>query len=146
MPLTKYQEDERIRWLDSLRAMIEYAEAHPEMPAPACWDMASFFPKTREEMAEVARYHAPVEKVFSGPLEDDWFYIRKKIGGIQLRFNMRRGEVCTKVPTGVKKLTVPAEPAKPAREIEIEQYEWRCDAILAPSGEDATPVPAEHAI
>jgi len=120
--------------VNGLRELADYLEANPDTfpdwggtELIVCCD-------TKDEMAEVARQHAPVEKSFES---DDYFYLRKWFGTrVHIRWIVERAKVCRQVVTGVKKIIRPVydNPVQIGEEeVEVEIKEWQCDEPLLSS-------------
>lgn len=117
--LTTEQHDERREYVQGLRELAAFLEAHPALPLPfACAQNA--FVNDKAALASVAKCGGKWEKDAS----PDYFYIRKAFpGGLSYDVVISREAVCRKVRTGTR-----IEPAKP--EQEVETFEWVCDEPL----------------
>jgi hypothetical protein len=123
---------------DGLRALADFLDANQEIK-PGSHDILvclSNHPpdEQRAKLAEAARRYGPLEKRFD---QDMWAYLVKNFGGgVTISWFVRREAVCRKVVTGKRTVSLPAEEAKPARTVEIEDTKWECEPILRPVPED----------
>lgn len=113
----------------SLRDFADYLEAHPSL----CFYGEHRFDvwlHNKDQMAAVAREHAPIEKIGD---HDDLFILRKRFGRIRLDWNVAREAVCRKVVVGRKEVVMPAQEAQPERTEIVEETKWVCDEPLLSS-------------
>ena len=116
--------EKRLEQINSVRAVLDWLEAHPEVDLPYDFRNGGFMitsVNTKDELRELARAFGECEKEF----RDDNFYLRKWFGNVSLYAFTGRGEVCERVVVGTE--TVP-ERIEPAFEREI--VEWRCHEPL----------------
>jgi hypothetical protein len=125
----------------ALRELADLYESHPELPIPAAstlwlnvflWDQDPNVAKPK--LAAIARAVAPARKNSS----DDWFSIRKDIGGswddvkgaIRVDFNAVRKAVCTPRVVSIEHVPEKVIPEQviPARDVEV--LEWDCPKLL----------------
>lgn len=128
-----YQVMTHAEYVDSLRQLADFYEAHSEIPLPGgAAEMRIYQVNSRKDAATLARAFGACEKEYT----DDLFYITKKIGAISLCGVFTRNEVCERVVVGtriVPERVVPAIQAQPEQVIpeqEEEIYEWKCSPIL----------------
>lgn len=114
--------DDRESVIRGFRALADFLEQHPDVPAPYC-STQNVFAKDKEEVARCART-STWEKDYS----QDWFMLRKDFGGsVTLEINISRSEVCRRVVTGTQVI-----PASPERTVDV--VEWVCEeSILSPA-------------
>lgn len=112
--------------VDDLRALADFLEARPNFPILS---VATFnaFAYDKQRFLNAARTMGKARKLSI----DDWFYLRKRFGDINLDLCVMRALVCTRRGVGTK--TIPAKPAKPERVVPV--YEWDCPKVLG--GQDA---------
>lgn len=111
---------QRRDFLDGLRELADFLEAHPGLPVPGAQNH-SVYVFTKEQLAAAAREPGVRwQKNGSG----DYFKLTVTFSGEQsYEVFTERAEVCRKVVTG--KRTLPARP-----EQDVETYEWVCDEPL----------------
>lgn len=111
--------DGRLQILSDVRTLLDWLEAHPEVPLP--YDFEGGFMvasvNARDELAALAREFRECEKTFV----DDSFYLRKRFGVASLYAFTARTEVCERVVVGTEEVP---EQVIPARIREV--VEWRC--------------------
>ena len=114
-----------------LRKLADYLEAYPQLCSFCDVGLIQCV-GDKEEMAEIARQHAPLEKTISG---GDWFALVKRFAPeVTIRWILRRDKICRRVVTGKHNVTVPAQPAReatPEQVVEVEDFEWKWDPILS---------------
>ncbi len=107
-------------WVDGLRAMADFAEAHPEM-LPEYPMAASLFvglPEgdPKEEMAKMARVLAPCEKEVPD-YETGSFHLVKRFGPHKYTVFTERENVCARKVIGTE-------------DVEVEVYSEEAQAII----------------
>jgi len=125
------QPDVRAAVIDGLRALADFLEANPSLPAPTLNRLLVPL-STREQIAGIARVGSWQKDYES----DTWFSLKRSFGPqVTLEYFTERSNVCRKVKTGETRL-VPARPAEPERIEDVEK--WVCDdAALLPDREQA---------
>lgn len=122
---TTASETERRDYVQGLRELADFIEAHLDVPRP--WPSAqNAFIADKTGLAAIA-------KACGGRWEknvtSEFFFIRKSFsGGHAYEVNVSRERVCRKVSTGTR-----IEPAKPAEEVET--FQWVCDEPLLAGGQ-----------
>jgi len=118
---------EHQQFAESLLALADFYEAHPEVPLP-CPELNNYSLDTKDDAALLAKALRTFEKRYS----DSLLIVAKKFGLIELRFFLNRDSVCTSRVVGVE--TIPAQFIEartiPARTKEI--LEWDCHALNVP--------------
>jgi hypothetical protein len=117
--------------LNDVRAVLDWLEAHPEVPLPYDIDCGGFMISSvnlKEELQQLAREFGECEKEFS----DDSFRLRKRFGTSSLYAFTERKEVCERVVVGTEEVPERVQPAY-TREI----VEWRCTEPLLSGNGDA---------
>jgi len=117
-------------FVESLRELADFYEAHPECPLPSFPSLNIFADRSDEA---VARQQFRAFGAFEKEFLEDWFVARKRFGVITLELNAKREQVCRKVVVGTRQVperVVPAQPETviPAHTEEI--TEWQCEPIL----------------
>jgi hypothetical protein len=124
-------------FIAGLRQFLEFLEANPDVyPGQTTFLIClSHRQDPKATLAEVARRFGPVEKVY----RDRWFHLAKRFGPIELQWFAHRDQVCRKVVTGKKTVTLAAEDAKPERTVDVEESKWVCAPLLAEAERVADP-------
>lgn len=130
--------DERREYIEGLRELAAWYEAHPEIPAPHGTAVHNAMLDSKEDAAMVIRALGSCEKHYG----DSIFTIAKPFRGITLEFYFYRGSVCRQIVVGTREVpeqVIPAQPEKviPAHTEEITK--WECAPILKNEG-DPEPV------
>lgn len=126
---------------ENLHAAADLIAAHPDLPQPYIASSSSgrisldWFLNGRENAkANAAAVVRAIdggwtrgEADYSGPLAT-WTQERD---GLDLNVQVSREEVCERIVTGTKTVTIPAKPAEPERVVEQDVVEWRCEPLLA---------------
>lgn len=112
-------------WIANMRAVLDWYEAHPNLPTPSP-ELAINSCDTKEEAAAIMRECLPCKKTYY----DNIFTIYKTISGIELRFVFWRDQVCTRRVVRVEEVPEQIIPEQviPASKKEI--VEWDCEPIL----------------
>ena len=125
----------------NLRAAADLIAAHPDIPQPyvtsssdGTVDLAWYLNGREGAKAKAAAVVRAIdggwvrgEADYSGPLAT-WSQRRD---GVRLLVQVSREEVCERVVTGTKTVTIPGKPAEPERVVEQDIVEWRCEPLLA---------------
>jgi hypothetical protein len=122
--MTDDNSDDRLQKLNDVRDVLDWLEAHPQVPLPYDIGYGGFLIASvnlKGELQQLAREFGECEKEFS----QDSFYLRKRFGTSSLYAFTARQEVCERVVVGVEQ--VPEE-IRPAYQREI--VEWRCNEPL----------------
>ncbi len=117
------------RWAAGLRELADFAEAHPETFAPYMGLTCNLFPRTRENFSRQARDLGKANKVDMS----SYYGLQREFGPHSVQLLINREQVCERVQTGTRTVTVP-DPDVDVPTVEIEEpvYEWQCpDSILA---------------
>lgn len=110
----------RGEFIRDLRAIADFYDTY-DVPIPSVFRLDAFL-ETKAEIIEVARKLGTVQK---GVPTDNWFFLTKKFGNIQIDWNVARKEVCERVVVGQREVPERLIPAS------LEDVvEWRCDPIL----------------
>lgn len=131
-------DEARKKFIDGLRALADWFEAHPDIPTPRGEVAINLYSMdTKEEAATFARALGRCDKRY----QDSILYISRRFGAIRLEALFMRDSVCTKRVVGTREIPEQVIPARseeiiPARTEEI--VEWDCEPILKPS--DPEPV------
>lgn len=116
--------EERLQKLNDTRTLVDWLEAHPNVPLPQTIDFAGFgiyALNTKGEALMLAKEFGSATKEYN----DDHLTIKKQFGTQTLQAVFSRKEVCERVVVGTK---VVPEQVTPEHVQEI--IEWRCDPIL----------------
>jgi len=120
-----FEQTTRAAYVNGLRQLADFVEAHPELPVPFAGGH-NVFVGTKAELATFARL--PGVR-WDKSVDPNYFYIRHTFdGGHSYDINVQREQVCRKVVTGTR--LVPAEPAH-----EVDVFEWVCDEPLLAGGQ-----------
>lgn len=125
-----------------LRELADFYLAHPEVKLPQYSSDFTIFANewlygSKEEAKEVvilaAKAFGRAEKVYS----QENFKLQKEFaGGVKLTVQTDRKVVCTPVVVGKKQIpgqVIPAEPERYVPAYEVDDVEWKCDSLLAPT-------------
>lgn len=118
----------RTKTLDDVRELLNWLEAHPEVPIPdelgsESLGLSIYQWDSKEQAQTMARAMGTFEKQFDG----DYLRLIKKFGsGVKVRAIFSRSQVCERVVTGTREIP---EQVIPARTEEIS--EWKCSSILS---------------
>jgi hypothetical protein len=117
--------DERNEYVQGLRELADFIEAHPDAPLPFVGAHNAFVDDKTRLGAIVRACGGRWEKSAT----EDYFYIRRTFAaGHTYEVNVSREQVCRKVVTGTR-----IEPAQPEREVET--YKWVCEEPLLAAAE-----------
>lgn len=105
----------------ALRQIADLYEANPDLPYTLDLSVSTV-EETKEGVAAIARALGSCEKVHAS----DYFFLRKTIGGVHLRFIFYRATVCERVVVGHRDVPHKVIPAHT-----VEEVEWRCAPIFA---------------
>lgn len=140
-------EAEIVATASGLSALLDWSEAHPEIPLQQCgltWVVADYEAPhlTHDEIvraiADGSRIGDIAKSTHSLTDDRDIFTVTRKFGGaVELQHHANRDDVCERVVTGTRTVTKP-DPAAPLVEVEEEVVEWRCSPLLAGSGDSKT--------
>ena len=108
----------RETFIDNLRALASWLEAHPAIPVPEQRVCINVFDLGKPALQAAART-AAWEKVYVG----DFFVLRRTWDAVRYDLNGDRAAVCRRVVTGTR--VVPAQPART-----VDMVEWQCDEPL----------------
>jgi len=106
--------------IDSMRALLDFLEATPEIPMPYMGDV-NVFPHDEDTLGELARAMKPVKK----ERNDSYFMLAKDFGRVKLILNWARDSVCERVVTGTEEIPEQIIEAH-TREI----VEWICPETI----------------
>jgi len=137
----------RAEFLASLRQIIDWLQAHRDVPAPfhLLGDKLYIYlhgEDPRAAMAAIARAMGNADKSIDG----DHFELRRRFGVITLVASARRDEVCERVVVGTREVTrrapdphaLAALPVVTVTEI-VEDVEWVCPpSLLNPDAPSST--------
>lgn len=134
------EQTEHQQYANSLRAIADWIEAHPEVAIPSDNSLTIYSMDTKDEAATLVRAMGSCNKRY----DDSYLTVEKSFGPIRLRAVFSREQVCKRVVVGVE--TIPAEfveaRTRPAHTKEI--VKWECEPILAPTeGEPKEPHPGD---
>lgn len=129
--------------IDALRKVADLLESHPDLPPPLV-SIYSHIPDKPElhwylhingkdaatQKATAQRIITAIGGKWSKSFDDDARFTQER-DGIDLLVVVVREAVCERVVVGTKTVTIPAEPAKPERVVEVDEVEWRCEPVLA---------------
>lgn len=117
-----------------LRALADFLDAHPELPAPIyLTDTSVWFPHGEEIPALIrAALASGVEVVKHDSVAQR--NIELRFGAVGAMALVNKSEVCERVVVGTEVVQVP-DPAyiPPLIETTVEKTEWRCRPLLAPA-------------
>lgn len=116
--------NERQQKLNDTRAMLDWLEAHPDVPLPQEIDFGGFAiysMDTKQDALLLAREFGAARKEYDG----SFLHLSKKFGTQALRAVFNRESVCERVVVGTEVVPERVEPER-IREI----IEWRCEPIL----------------
>ena len=135
---------------DTLRAVADLLDAHPELPRPpyvACYDHRPHeadlawnfhFNGNAEDAADQKAKAALMLRTLGGKWAKDFDWrdadradFRQTRDGLNLRVTVNRSAVCERVVVGEETVTLPAVEAQPERTETREVVEWRCESVLA---------------
>lgn len=124
---------EHAEMVAGIRQAADWLEQHPEMMAHSPNAMITFWPETREGVAEFCRAAAPVSKNNPKDWESTATYRRGLGPYVYLQAFISRERVCRKVEVGTRKV----ERVDPAIKVDLPMvvveepvYAWRCDPVL----------------
>src|SRR5580692_5397425 len=122
-------------YAESLRAVADWFEAHPEVAIPHdAGEIGLYNVHTRAQMEVVARAFGACEKEYT----EGYFKLKKKIGGIEIRAVASREQVCKKRIVGTE---IVPEQVIPTYVREI--VEWECfETPLLKPVEEPIPIDA----
>ena len=124
-----------------LRQAADLIEAHPGLPAPVvtsfsdgsvdvAWQLMNGDAKDDQKVA-VRQIIKAIGGKWNKADGGDTLYLRSTRDGLKLSIYVTRDQVCERIVTGTKSVTIPAKPRVPARVVEVEDVEWRCEPVLA---------------
>lgn len=126
------------QYAQSLRAIADFYDAHPEVTAPADDTLYNGTMDEKADAQNLVRALGHCEKEY----DESLFKIIGTFGNIKVRFVFYRENVCTKRVVGTKIVPAHIIPAREEQEVperEEEIVEWDCaplmagDAVVAPS-------------
>lgn len=128
-------QDDRAATIAGLRAAADFFEQTPDAPLPYSIDLGVHC-FGREEFVTAVRALGNARKDFSSAYAEAG---RDFGGGVQIRYQAARDQVCERVVVGTETREV-EEPdpdavaalPKVKRTEVVEQVEWRCEPLLAP--------------
>lgn len=128
-------EQERRQFVEGLRRMADFFEAHSGVPFPRSVELNVWIRgNEREVLARAARALGTAEKTTL----DRWFILKKNFSeNVTVDFNAERDKVRRKVITGrrlVEQQVITAKPEEIIPAHEVEEFEWRCDEALLDGG------------
>lgn len=110
----------RRAYVQGLRELASFVEAHPEIPLPYAGAHNAFV-QDKSDLAIVAK---ACGGKWAKNATTDYFYISKAFsGGHSYEVNVSRENVCRKVVTGTR--IIPAQPER-----EEDEIQWVCDEPL----------------
>ena len=124
-----------------LRQAADLIDANPDLPVPVVtsyssgtvnvgWQLMNSDAKDAQKSAV-----RKIVKTIGGKWDKreggDVLYLSRKIDGLELTIFVDREQVCERIVTGTKTVTIPAKPAERARVVEVDEVEWRCEPVLA---------------
>lgn len=126
----------------ALRGVIDWLEAHPEVPMPIAFD-GSLYARdyggfTWHVQGDQKAGLATIARALPGPVQKDaasngQFYLVGRVAGIRMLAIANRDEVCQRVVVGTREVEeeVPA-PGAPTVTVThvVEDVEWRCGSLL----------------
>lgn len=133
-------QDERDATIAGLRGAADFFEQNPA--APLTWTLdIGYHCSDRDEFVAAARALGRADKDFSSGFAS---VTRDFGGGIVVRYQAYRSEVCERVVVGTREVEV-EEPdpeivaalPKVKRVETVEEVEWRCEPLLAPARQAA---------
>lgn len=116
--LEEYYAEQRRALVQGLRDVATFIETHPDIPTPVVNPM-NVFCDDKQAMAKAVRALGSAQK----HVNDDWFFVRRSFGPVELDLNCRRDLVCERMVIGKKIIA-----AQPERE--VDDVIWDCGAIL----------------
>lgn len=135
----KYKEQKE--WVEGLRALADFFEAHIEVPAPYSVNIYTSIRKfdengnldeaaVKDTMVELARAMKPVEKRYDST---DFNLIKTFSSKVKLSYYCDREVACTKVVTGTREVeeVIYVPPVKTGKTVTEETFEWQCDPLLS---------------
>lgn len=128
--------EKREAWVEGLRQLADFVEAHPEMPLPMSGATLYLWgADAKTELAALVRILGNVEKEAS----ESFFGVTRRFGPHALSVKASRENVCQRVVVGTKTETyqVPPEGIEMVeRTRSVELVEWICPpSILALAGD-----------
>jgi hypothetical protein len=121
----------------SLRLIADLLESNPDFPQPDV--SGSFLSWDDEKRKRQIRALVPFEKKYS----DEYFWMKRKVGTVQLDYVVNRKSVCRPVVVGKRRIEekiIPAVPEKPSQIIpahEEDIIQWKCDPVIEESEQAA---------
>ena len=132
---------------DTLRAVAEFIDAHPDLPRPpyvCCYDHTpdqadvSWYLSINNNAVDEADQKAKATAIIRSvggkwdktPSGNDMRF-EQTVNGLHLDVLVAREAVCERVVTGTETVTLPAVEAQPERTEERDVVEWRCEPLLA---------------
>ena len=123
---------------ESLRALADFIEANPtigdRVASAAANDYGggifNIWAENAEQMAHLAHQLGGHREKRA---DDSYVDIVRRFGPLRIRVTAPRERVCERRVVGTHTVEVPAteaQPAQPARTIEVERIEWECPPIL----------------
>jgi hypothetical protein len=112
--------NERAAYVQGLRELADFVEAHPDLPVPFSGSHNVFLADKADVVALARAAGGRWEK----GADPNYFYLKVRFaGGHTYDLNVDRERICRKVVTGTR--TVPATPAH-----DVEEFHWICDEPL----------------
>lgn len=129
--MTDLTEEQR-RWVDGLRAMLDFVEQRPEM-VPRSGNKFYVFANEASDFAQRALSLGNAEKSST----DTWYNVDRSFGPHTLQVTIEREKVCERVVVGTveEEIEAPDPEAvealpKVKQTVTTEKVEWRCPESL----------------
>lgn len=128
-------DERRAQTIAGLRAAADFFEANPDAPIAYSIDLG-YHCSDRDEFVAAVRALGSARKDFNSTFAQAG---RRFGGGVEVRYQAYRDQVCERVVVGTKQVEV-EEPdpevvaalPKVKRTETVEEVEWRCEPLLAP--------------
>lgn len=116
---------ERNQQIADMHTMLAWFELHPEIPLPSP-TFSLYAWNTEEEARRMARAMGTFEKGGN----DQFLYLIKHFGKVQVEAVFTREQVCERVVTGTREVPEKIIPAQVVEAHTEETFEWRCPQLL----------------
>lgn len=134
---------------DTLRAVADLIDAHPELPFPPYTTVHSHTPERADlawnlhingnaaDAADQKAKAAGILRTLGGTWDKDFWDdtdradFQQSRDGLNLRVTVQRSAVCERVVVDTETVTIPAVEAQPERTETREVVEWRCEPVLS---------------
>lgn len=124
--------DEQRAWIEGLRELADFVEAHPEIDAASTFTL-NLWMHEKSDLADWMKRLGGKWDKYTGL--DAYFIMRRMFGPHRIELNANREAVCERTQVGTKTVEKPDPEllaAVPLVTVEEPVYEWKCpDSLLA---------------